>query len=162
MELKRDLALPGTSAERKVYIVEGFILARPGTCPGRAIALLLGGDAAVHGCDLSLARRSTYSASLRGLPRPCGRDELKQKKPIPGDAHGQAALCRGRPGCSGLAHGEQLPQVLEKGGRERWGMFALRVLQFPPSKKGKRAFHQLQKHPHGGEWRGLCCDNPLA
>lgn len=35
MVLKRNSALPGASAEREVYIVEGFIL--PGTRPGRAI-----------------------------------------------------------------------------------------------------------------------------
>ncbi|KAM4774256.1 LIM/homeobox protein Lhx4 isoform 2-T2 [Cyanocitta cristata] len=43
-ELKRNSALPGASAEREVYIVEGFIL--PGTRRSRAIAPLPGGDAA--------------------------------------------------------------------------------------------------------------------
>lgn len=37
MDLIRNLMLPGPSVERKFYIVEGFILVRPGPsphCPG--------------------------------------------------------------------------------------------------------------------------------
>lgn len=95
MELQRDSALPGASAERKVYIVEGFILARLGTCPGRAIAPLpgaggmlpapgtVGAKPSHGGCGAVIypqACGSAYGASLWVLPQSRSREELKKKK----------------------------------------------------------------------------------
>lgn len=68
MVLKRNSALPGASAEREVYIVEGFIL--PGTRPGRAIAPLLPrGDQGLVAVIYPRARRSItalYHGDARG------------------------------------------------------------------------------------------------
>lgn len=172
-ELKRDSALPGASAERKVYIVEGFILARPGTCAGRAIARCPGGDAArsggsgavmwrLRGRDLSPGTQECLRCIAAGFTLVARRGGIKkEKRPLAPDAQWPNWAVVGPAGMVGAGtQRTAAPSAGEGWAGEVGNVCSEGVAKTSPKPRGKRTFHQLQKHLHAGDRRGRWGETP--